>query len=391
MPKIGIKKSALKTVKSVKSVKSVNSSDGSDLEGPQRSRGKVASKKSLSSVNRQSTFNCEVQQSDHDDTDDEDDKSLNIDEIDARLNALQKFMKESLHEINIGHVIVFEFIALAGLAVAVVGYRFLKLAMFAAGFVLAFAAFYVFSPRFIDTKYCCTKRGMEEVHIGSSVLAGIVAGLFTVRLYKVGIFLIGKCLGLLAALLILQSPLGGYFKSYISIASLLATSAVMFGSLACKYEKCLAIMSTSFLGSYVAVCGVDIFVKSAFSFTIYGFMIFFANVFDCGIHSKWNIDEGSLPHLQLSMRWLTKKSLIMLGCWLALSSLCCLLQYRLTAKDLKEGGSICPFDFYACICGCCKRGKEEKQSKERETVYFYLDGESWKEDVKNGKKRCQNN
>ena len=49
-----------------------------------------------------------------------------------------------------------------------------------------------------------------------------------------------------------------HLNSYISIASLLATSAVMFGSLACRYEKCLAVMSTSFLGSYVAVCGVHI-------------------------------------------------------------------------------------------------------------------------------------
>ena len=76
----------------------------------------------------------------------------------------------------------------------------------------------------------------------------------------------------------------------------------------------------------------------------------------------------------------------MFGCWLTLSSLFCLLQYKVTAKDLKEGGKICPFDFYACFCGCCKQGKEEKQSKERETVYFYLDGETWKEDVKAAKK-----
>ncbi len=78
--------------------------------------------------------------------------------------------------------------------------------------------------------------------------------------------------------------------------------------------------------------------------------------------------------------------LSMLGCWLGLSVICCLVQFKVTAKDLEQGGYVCPFNFQACICGCCQ-GKDGKESssKEEETVYLFTNGDKY--DLREGRKR----
>ena len=66
----------------------------------------------------------------------------------------------------------------------------------------------------------------------------------------------------------------------------------------------------------------------------------------------------------------------MLTSWIMISCFCCLMQLKVTSRDLIDGGSVCPVSTSGKrICKCCCRQKKE----EKETVFFYLDGEKWKE------------
>lgn len=79
--------------------------------------------------------------------------------------------------------------------------------------------------------------------------------------------------------------------------------------------------------------------------------------------------------------------IIMLVSWILLSAICCLIQLTLTAKNLTDGGHVCPFDLSLekvkerCF-GTKDRRRKETKKEDRETAYFYLDGEKWKEVAK---------
>lgn len=71
--------------------------------------------------------------------------------------------------------------------------------------------------------------------------------------------------------------------------------------------------------------------------------------------------------------------LLMMIIWIMLSLLCCLVQFKLTAAGLEDGGNICPFDLSSRKCPCFTRNQS---MKDRGTTYFYLDGEKWRESSK---------
>ena len=68
----------------------------------------------------------------------------------------------------------------------------------------------------------------------------------------------------------------------------------------------------------------------------------------------------------------------MFACWVVWSLICCIIQLRITARNLEEGGNLCPCDVSTKSLEECCFGRK----KEKETVYFYLDGEKWKEVTK---------
>ena len=71
--------------------------------------------------------------------------------------------------------------------------------------------------------------------------------------------------------------------------------------------------------------------------------------------------------------------IIVLVSWIVLSSICSLIQLKITARDITDGGDICPFDIsLRRVREHCLGAKKE----EKDTVYFYLDGEKWKEVAK---------
>jgi len=70
--------------------------------------------------------------------------------------------------------------------------------MFLAGFGLGFLLFYVLSPLVFKTQICCGPNGKQIAHILFSVLAGAFGGFLGCRLYRLGVFSIGECLGLVS-------------------------------------------------------------------------------------------------------------------------------------------------------------------------------------------------
>lgn len=194
---------------------------------------------------------------------------IDLQEIQHSVNRSTKIYDEYLNTNDFRHVAIVEGLAFLGLFIMFTGYKYIRFAMFAAGFWLAFCLFYVFSPIILRKQYCCDKERYREVHIGSSVAVGLVIGVLTTSLYRFGVFLIGKCLGILVALFILHSAVDVHTTSKLLISGIVTVMAFIFGSLTWRCERPLLILSTSLLGSFFVLCGklcgkiIHFFVKTS--------------------------------------------------------------------------------------------------------------------------------
>ncbi|XP_057316752.1 uncharacterized protein LOC130657766 [Hydractinia symbiolongicarpus] len=236
--------------------------------------------------------------------------------------------------------------------------------MFAAGFWLAFCLFYVFSPIILRKQYCCDKERYREVHIGSSVAFGLVVGVLTTSLYRFGVFLIGKCLGILVALFILHSAVDVHTTSKLLISGIVTIMAFIFGSLTWRCERPLLILSTSLLGSFFVLCGIDIFVRSNFSIVVYSVLLYVRDALVVSLKNKIKVQDTTLPKYH-SIQQQSALSPIFIAAWFFLTIFSAFVQCQFTAKDIKEGGNICPFTLQGvcrCLLPCCcaKNGMDEK-------------------------------
>ncbi|KXJ24772.1 hypothetical protein AC249_AIPGENE21036 [Exaiptasia diaphana] len=183
-------------------------------------------------------------------------------------------------------VTVVEILALVGVVIWAAGYRLIKPCMFLAAFALSFLIFYVVSPMIFKTQLCCGPRGKEWVHLLISGVVGVFGGFLGCRLYRLGVFTIGECLGLIVALTILSTPLYVYFKSNATYGCFMATISLIFGSLAHFIEKPVLVLSTASSGSFCFLYGVDYFLRSSFSVTVESFLLRIKDVVEDGVKSE---------------------------------------------------------------------------------------------------------
>ncbi|XP_012561317.2 uncharacterized protein LOC100208052 isoform X1 [Hydra vulgaris] len=275
-----------------------------------------------------------------------------------------------LNKSDKNHVLIIECVALAGIYVMLTGYKYIRFALFASGFAIAFALFYVVSPWFIHFKYCCDKEHFkvnhplltyDRAHLIISCVVGILFGLLVSWLYRLGIFFLGKCLGALITIVALHTTsLHQYFNSNISITILLTVSGFIFGILTWKFEKPLMILATSFIGCFAALCGVDIFLQSGFSMVVLSIILFLRDAVLVTIKSTKHIEETTLPKLHFKSDKGENETILLMS-WLFISLGAAIFQFRVTAANETQGGKLCPC--LNCICPCCQLFDVKKETK----------------------------
>ncbi|CAH3189129.1 unnamed protein product [Porites lobata] len=277
------------------------------------------------------------------------DEGLNITK-----EATQKLLDKLVYSKHPAAVTIIEILAVVGVVIWAAGYRLIRPCMFLAGFALGFLIFYVFSPLVFKTQICCGPHGKAIAHILFSALAGVFGGFLGCRLYRLGVFTIGECLGLIVGLAILSSPLYEYFHSNIAYAGLMAATSLMFGSLAHFYEKPVVVIATSCAGTLAVLYGVDYFLRTSFSVTIESFLLRIKDVVWDGLKSElsnWTYRAKAPAHLAVHF---TPNSIPMFVCWGVSTAIGVVIQYKITANNLNSGSSLLQF------CNCCDRPKPDR-------------------------------
>ncbi|KAJ7371074.1 hypothetical protein OS493_028238 [Desmophyllum pertusum] len=191
--------------------------------------------------------------------------------------ATQKILDKLVYNKHPATVTVIEILAVTGIVVWAAGYRLIR------------------------TQLCCGPNGKEIAHVLFSALVGVFGGFLGCRLYRLGVFTIGECLGLIVGLTILSTPLYKYFHSNIAYAALMATISLMFGSLAHFYEKPVVIIATACAGSLAVLYAIPMFV-----------------------------------------------------CWGVSTAVGLAIQYKITANNLNSSSSLLQF------CNCCDRPRPDR-------------------------------
>ncbi|XP_046847436.1 transmembrane protein 198-like [Xenia sp. Carnegie-2017] len=199
-------------------------------------------------------------------------------------------------------ILVIEVLALIGLFLCFCGFRLLKTVLFLAGFVIASLFTYTVTPLIFKTKVCCGVDSNRTVHLGVSVLLGLIFGILSLKLYRLGVFAIGQCLGLIVALSVLCTPIHVYFDSDVTYSLFMGTLCFIFGSLSCKYEKPIVVLATASGGSLCFLYGMDHFAKTSFSVSVERLLYRVEDIVIDGVHSEysnWKYHVKGLSHYDI--------------------------------------------------------------------------------------------
>lgn len=139
------------------------------------------------------------------------------------------------------------------------GYRLIQIVLFLIGFLIGFAALYILIISFTHSR---PEHWIPYVALSVAALVGLLAGLLTVCVYQIGIFLGGGSIGFLATWFLLAAINVTYLREHIYIPIIIALVVmVIVGILALVLQKWLFIIGTSILGSFIAVWGLDYYLE----------------------------------------------------------------------------------------------------------------------------------
>ncbi|KAL9988354.1 hypothetical protein ACROYT_G002791 [Oculina patagonica] len=205
---------------------------------------------------------------------------------------------------------------LIGTVVCFYGYRVFKFMLFLAGFLVGFFFTYMLCYGYLTDhlsgKYLEHK---DQIFLGVSAGVGIIAGLLTLCLFYVGLFVLGAALGWFVGMFFL--PLLYKHSEYLSEHTwmpyvILSAFALAGGILILCIQKVIIVISSSFLGAFGCINGLDYYLENSKSL-YYSFNI---------LHGHYS--KAALPHC-----WYT---------WLVLSLIPVMfiagmvVQFRLTGK-----------------------------------------------------------
>lgn len=177
---------------------------------------------------------------------------------------------------------------LIGAAKCFFGYRLFKFVLFLVGFLVAFFFSYIMCTEHLSDEL--SGKALEykdQISLGISVGVGVIAGLLTLCLFYVGLFLLGATMGWFVGMALL--PLLYKHSLYLSEHNwlpyiILSAFAIAGGILILCIQKTVIIISTSFMGAFMFVNGVDYFVENCRA------LYYTVNILH-GHHSK-----SDLPH-----------------------------------------------------------------------------------------------
>ncbi|KAI9207623.1 uncharacterized protein BJ171DRAFT_493256 [Polychytrium aggregatum] len=158
---------------------------------------------------------------------------------------------------------------IAGLLFVFFGYRLFRIILFVAGFyVLATIGFIILS-------YVEPAQGWQNhdtIYLVACIAFGIVGGLLAGFLVKLGLACIGAMGGFLLANFILAWKDGGLISSGWGRSLFLALMVVAGIIIIFIFEKIILIVSTSVIGSYSALFGLDMFIQTGFVESVQSFL-----------------------------------------------------------------------------------------------------------------------
>ena len=144
-----------------------------------------------------------------------------------------------------------------GLILGLAGLRFFKYTLFTLGFLVAFSICISLIPYcFAMNDYFSNQQKLITFVI--SIVVGVIIGGLSVFCAKLGIFLLGACLGVTGFTLVYISVLFGIPEMYYYLGCLVC--AIICAVLAFRLFDHMVILSTSIIGSFLFIRGSSVFI-----------------------------------------------------------------------------------------------------------------------------------
>lgn len=146
------------------------------------------------------------------------------------------------------------------------GYRLFKFIMFLAGFIFGFFLTYILCHAYLTEQLSGDLyKYKDQLFLGIAAGVGLIAGLLTLCLYYVGLFILGASMGwfLGMALLPLMQQHSEYLSDHHWLPYLIcAVFAIAGGIFILIVQRVLIILSTAFIGAFLTVNGLDYFLEN---------------------------------------------------------------------------------------------------------------------------------
>ena len=144
-----------------------------------------------------------------------------------------------------------------GLVLVFFGYRIFRVALGLGTVYFVYAIFYSLLVGVGVTE--------SAVICWTSLAVGLVAGLIMMCFYKLGIFILGCVAGGSFAVWLLSWTDVPFITSIAWRWGFIIVIAIIFGILALLLIKVIAVISTAWVGSFVAFVGIDVFAQTGFA------------------------------------------------------------------------------------------------------------------------------
>lgn len=155
---------------------------------------------------------------------------------------------------------------LIGTVLCFLGYRVFKFVLFLSGFLLGFFITYMLCSGYLADKLSGKALEHEDqIFLGVSLGVGIFAGLLTLCLFYLGLFVLGATMGWVVGMFFL--PFLYKHSEYLAEHNwlpylILLAFAIAGGILILCIQKVVIVISTSFLGAFLFVTGFDYYLEN---------------------------------------------------------------------------------------------------------------------------------
>ncbi|TPX32004.1 hypothetical protein SmJEL517_g04823 [Synchytrium microbalum] len=160
---------------------------------------------------------------------------------------------------------------ITGLALCFAGFMLFRPVLFLVGFYFFAAVCFIVLSYLEGSGKVTLPSSRSWIYLVACLAAGVIGGLVSMAIWRLGLGLLGGLLGLCFALFILMILTGGPVESPIGRVVLMGVLTAIGVVAIFLIEKPLLIASTSLVGSFAFFFGIDMFARTGFSNSIIGF------------------------------------------------------------------------------------------------------------------------